>query len=703
MQITNKICNIVKVKVAKSSEIADFSDFETKGEELEFTTGKNVNITYTAPEDNTYVFYIEDELGNRKMIEKRITSEEKVINVEIAQDENLPGNLIIRATNSICNIVEMKIAIGENIDLAYFENNGEEISINEGKEVTANYTVDENCTVNVFIKDEQGYTYMYSKQIIGVEEPEPVPNEPPEITLTQNADNLKQIDVRVRDTDSYIDEVKWAKESQSVEYFATNGTRIGQGSVGSSINTHFNITETGIYTVYAKDDDGNEVVKEINITNIETTEEPDNPEEPEKDTTPPEVSGVENQKIYNQSVIPTISDENLKSVVLTKGGIEIETYKSGDILENDGEYVLTAIDEAGNKSIVEFIIDKTAPEIEINQQHTDNQNISASIIVEDDLTFIDKVKIAEGEQNIDYFENNGQELDIENNSKTVDTSINISKNGIYTVFAKDRAGNSKIQTFEVTTITDEPEVDDTTPPTVNTTNEFIEEDKTVKVIIDVVDTQSPIKTIKIATGEQNIEYFENDGTTLNIKTEGNSARAEVGIKSNGTYTIYAEDEKGNSVIKVINITEIVEEPEPEPEPDDDTITSSEYQIDIDSNYISKIISETNLTEFKNNISTEIGYKVVNSSGEEIQDSDLIGTGYKLITDTNKEYMLIVTGDLNGDGNINLVDLSRLRKYHLKIITLQDEYAKAGDANYDNEVDLIDLSRIRKAILKIIEL
>lgn len=233
----------------------------------------------------------------------------------------------------------------------------------------------------------------------------------------------------------------------------------------------------------------------------------------------------------------------------------------------------------------------------------------------------------------------------------------------------------------------------------NTTNEFIEEDKTVKVTIDVVDTQSTIKTIKIATGEQNIEYFENNGTTLNIKTEGNSARAEVGIKSNGTYTIYAEDEKGNSVIKVINITEIVEEPEP----DDDTITSSEYQIDTDPNYISKIIPETNLSEFKNNISTEIGYKVVNSSGEEIQDSDLIGTGYKLITDTNKEYTLIVTGDSNGDGNINLVDLSRIRKYHLKIITLQEEYQKAADANYDNEVNLIDLSIVRKAILKIIEL
>lgn len=585
----------MKVKVAKSSEIADFSDFETKGEELEFTEGKDVNITYTAPEDDTYVFYIEDELGNKKMIEKRITSEDKDMNVKITQDENSPENLTIIVTNEICNIVEMKIAIGENINISYFENNGEEINITPGKEVTVKYTIDEDCTVNVYIKDEQGYSYMYSKQIIGVEKPEPVPNEPPEITLTQNVDNLKQIDVRVIDKDSYIDEVKWAKGSQNVEYFATNGTRIGQGSVGSSINTHFDITETGIYTVYAKDEDGNEVVKEINITNIEE------PEEPEKDTTPPEISGVENQKVYNKSVTPSISDENLKSITLTKDGTKIETYKNGDALEDDGKYILTAIDETGNQSTVEFIIDKTAPEINISQQNTDNQNVAVSINVEDNLTFIDKVKIAEGEQNIDYFENNGQELDIENNSKTVNTSINISKNGIYTVFAKDRAGNSKIQTFEVTTITDEPE------------------------------------------------------------------------------------------------------PEPEPEPDDDTITSSEYQIDIDSNYISKITPETNLTEFKNNISTEIGYKVVNISGEEIQDSDLIGTGYKLITDTNKEYTLIVTGDLNSDGNITLIDLSRLKKFYLGIITLQEDYEKASDANYDNQVSIVDISIMKKVFIGIIKL
>ena len=57
------------------------------------------------------------------------------MNVSIEQDENAPGNLTITATNTICDIVEMKVAIGDNITLDYFENNGENISIEPGREV----------------------------------------------------------------------------------------------------------------------------------------------------------------------------------------------------------------------------------------------------------------------------------------------------------------------------------------------------------------------------------------------------------------------------------------------------------------------------------------------------------------------------------------------------------------------------------------
>lgn len=506
LQITDAICNIIKVKVAKKSEITDFDDFETKGETLSTTESQNVNVSYVAPEDNTYVFYVEDEAGYKKMIEKRITLEEKIIQVSISQDSVTPNNLTITATDAICNIVEMKIAIGNDIDMDYFENNGESISIEEGKEVTVNYTVDENCMINVYVKDEQGYSYLYKKQIIGIDKPQP--NEPPQVVLEQNAENPKQIDVTVTDKDSYIDEIKWAKGSQTISYFANNGTRIGQGSVGSRIHTEFTINTIGTYTVYAKDDDGNEVVKEIYITNIEETPK------------------------------------------------------------------------------------------------------------------------------------------------------------------------------------------DTTPPSIETTNEIINENESVKVTIQASDTESQIKTIKIASGNQTIDYFENEGTTLNIVKDDKTAQAIVMITKNGTYTIYAEDEKENASIKTINITEIVI---PEPEPDD-TITSSVYEID--ENWINRISLNTNLETFKENISTEVGYVVENMEGIELESTDVIGTGYKLITETDKQYILIVTGDLNSDGKITLTDMSILRKHYLQVESLQGEYLKAADMDNNDKISLNDISVMRKQILEI---
>ena len=612
LHITDSICNIVSVKVAKLSEIGeDYDKFDTI-DGLQITEGQTVDLSYTAPEDDTYIFCIEDEAGYKLITQKRITSQERVMSVTIAQDENSPGNLIITATNAICNIVEMKVAIGDDISLEYFENSGEPISIQSGREVVAKYTVQENCTINVYVKDEQGYTYMYKRNLIGIDDPEPEPSEAPTIVLTQNTENPKQIDVDVQADNSNVDEVKWAKGEQDIAYFATNGTRIGQDKVGVAIHTEFTISAIGTYTVYAKDDNGNEAIKTIEITNIEQTPPT------EEDTTPPDII--------------------------------------------------------------------------INQENTDNENVQVSINVLDNLTNINMVKVAQGQQTIDYFENEGQELTIQKDDNSAKAVINVTENGFYTVYAKDDAGNATIEVFEVTTITEDPKIDDTTPPTIQTINESINENESIKVTINVTDTQSQISTIKIANGEQNVDYFENQGTTLKLTTDDKSAKATVGITENGTYTIYAEDEQGNKTVKVITITEI-ETPEL-----DDTITSSVYVIT--QTMIDKISPNTDVNTFKNNISTEVEYTIVNSKGEELQNTQKIGTGDKLITETNKEYTLIVTGDLNGDGNVTLIDMSLLRKHYLEIESLQDEYLKAADMDNNNIISLRDIANMRKTILKI---
>ena len=591
IKVADAICNITSIKVAKASEISGFDDFQTKGENIKFTEGKTVDVDYTLQEDGTYKFLIEDEAGFRIMASERIiASGKKPMAITITQDEEKPGNLTITGTDTVSNIVELKVAIGENITLDYLKNNGEELSITPGRTVTANYNVNENCLLNVYIEDEDGYGYMVKKTIITTSEP--TENQPPQITLLQNQSNPRQIDVTVSDIDSNnIETIKWAKGSHDAEYFEDNGTRIGQGKAGQIVKTEFTIDSIGTYTVFAKDEEGASTVKEINILSIDKVEEPD--------TTAPIINGVTDKGIYKNSVTPNVTDENLSSVTLTKNGTVVNNYQNGSTISEEGSYVLTARDEAGNETKISFTIDLTAPEVEITQENTDNKNVVVTLNLTDNLSGVDILKIAEGEQNISYFENGGQQINIIKDGNSAIGVLNVTVNKTFTAYVKDVAGNEKVQTFEVTTIEDEeptPEpTPDTTAPTINIEKEISQDKKSVNVTINVVDTESQIKLVKMASGERDIVYFENNGTELDMKKGDKTSTSLVNITKNGTYTVYAEDESGNKTIETVEVAEI-EEQEPEPEPGDTTpptITGVEngktYK-----NYVIPTISDENL-------------------------------------------------------------------------------------------------------------
>ena len=619
LNITDSICNITKIKFAKASEISDFDDFETKGEDIPFTQGKNVDVNYTLPEDGTYTFFIEDEAGYRIMLTRRITSDENTMEITITQDEENPGSLTIKATDTVSDIVELKVAIGEGINIDYFENNGESLDITPGREVTVNYTVEQNCLLNVYIKDADGYSHLSKKTIIV--ESSSTQNQPPQITLSQNRDNPKQIDVSVSDIDNFIDTIKWAKGSHDVEYFNSNGTTIGQGQLGKIITTEFTIDSVGTYTVFAEDEDGASIVEEINILSIDETEEPD--------ITVPEITGVTNNGIYKDSVTPNIIDENLAEVTLTKDGEVVEDYQNGDIISNEGNYVLTATDEAKNETSVTFTIDLTTPEIEISQENTDNKNVAAIINLTDNLTGIDILKVASGNQEESYFESNGQQISIIKDGTSAIGKIGFSENGTYTVYTRDLAGNENVQAFEITTIddTEEPEPEpepepDTTAPTISFEKEVSQDNKSVNLTINVVDTESQIKIVKMESGERDTTYFENNGTELQMEKGDKTSSSLVKITENGTYTVYAEDEAGNRVVEAIEVTEIEsQEPEPEPEPEPDTtpptITGVEngrtYR-----NYVTPRASDENLAEV---ILTKDGNIVENyQNGDQIKEN-----------------------------------------------------------------------------------
>ena len=109
------------------------------------------------------------------------------------------------------------------------------------------------------------------------------------------------------------------------------------------------------------------------------------------DKTNPRIDGVENGKVYETSVRPIITDENLSDVKLMFNEKEQDTYEINDTLSEEGYYKLTATDKARNTSEVVFYIMKDAEnayQIEGNKicnivSNTKTENISQNLPIKE--------------------------------------------------------------------------------------------------------------------------------------------------------------------------------------------------------------------------------------------------------------------------------------------------------------------------------
>lgn len=91
----------------------------------------------------------------------------------------------------------------------------------------------------------------------------------------------------------------------------------------------------------------------------------------------PKILGVTDGKVYTEPVTPQITDKNLQEIKLTFNGEIIEEYESNIKLQDEGYYVITAKDKAGNETKTEFQI-LTNQNKDYQIQGTTINNISAS-------------------------------------------------------------------------------------------------------------------------------------------------------------------------------------------------------------------------------------------------------------------------------------------------------------------------------------
>lgn len=203
-------------------------------------------------------------------------------------------------------------------------------------------------------------------------------------------------------------------------------------------------------------------------------------------------------------------------------------------------------------------------------------------------------------------------------------------------------------------------------------------------------------------------------TTLKIKVDNNEEKI-ISIKgskyspslilngyNNTNHSVEVEVLSGEFALNMLSTDGIFiqyEKPEiPIPPTEELFIKSSTYNIS-ENRIITKILPNTTTVDFKSKIETNAKIiKFLDTKGNEITGN--IYTGLILELNEETKYTLIVTGDLNKDGNLDIVDLSILNKSVLGLKKLDSEQMLSGDLNFDNTNDIVDLSILNKIILGI---
>ena len=172
-----------------------------------------------------------------------------------------------------------------------------------------------------------------------------------------------------------------------------------------------------------------------------------------------------------------------------------------------------------------------------------------------------------------------------------------------------------------------------------------------------------------------------DGNDVSNYTSGSK------VSEPGQYVLTAVDTVGNEAKVSFTIK------------NEEKLTSTEYTVDEQSKLVTEVELETSVSTFKTKISGITNYTIEDKNGKTLTNSDLIPTGAVLRTNVG-EYKLVVTGDLNGDGKLNINDLAQAQKIFLELAEPEELKVKAADFKKNGSIDITDLSKLQKMFLGI---
>ncbi|NKI22377.1 DUF5011 domain-containing protein [Paenibacillus dendritiformis] len=406
---------------------------------------------------------------------------------------------------------------------AYFQDNGTLI-------VNDSFTVQKNGAYTVYAADRAGNGTIRTFTVANID------RTPPVIALTPSTETPTNKEVmvtaRIVEEESGAAVQKWAPGERSITFFENGGNALaGDG---------FNVSDNGVYTVYAKDRAGNEAVATVTVANIY--------KQPPRLTLTRSPDTWTNQPVTISVTIGTDQGIAVKLKKWARGKHPSGYFQEGGELlqgnaffvNDNGDYTVYVQDEAGNEAVAQIAItnmNTTPPHIQVTLAPSGwtNQPVTVNVLATHEAGEIKMLKWSEGIRPAGFFETGG--------SMMGDSRFIAYANGDYTIFAQDEAGNGTVEHIEVKQIDTDQPVIQLSLPSEQLTN------GNVTIEARISDRTSPVARQKWAAGRQTESYFESGGTSF---AGSDSFEVEV----NDVYTVFAQDEAGNSSIATIEVANI---------------------------------------------------------------------------------------------------------------------------------------------------